>query len=295
MLLSDFLKDVKDSKYMLTKDAGEFKEELHPRGHPENAGQFGPGGGGGSLKSAPTKKPVMGSPTYRKEVMEIQAKQLSEIQAKKEEPVKEKTEAEKHKGAYERFLAQQAEEEKERYRQDPGLKAREEAQSAAWRAKAKAIAAKQEEADRKIANSPAVMAKIKENLPKYVYHIAHKDNIDSIKKNGLDPGKTQGGEEAGGVFFSGDPKRIERDMGEEYGWNPKDLVVIAIKSSDVDDFKYDAAWNNSAEEEPNEKKIIKKIEKWPSKKGNFAVFTEKKIKPEQFHSVVPFKGWKKIE
>jgi hypothetical protein len=45
MLLSELLKDQKDSQYMLTSDAGTFREEDHPRGQPGNAGQFGPGGG----------------------------------------------------------------------------------------------------------------------------------------------------------------------------------------------------------------------------------------------------------
>jgi hypothetical protein len=45
MLLSELLKDKKDSLYLLTKDAGNFKEEEHPRGQPANAGQFAKGAG----------------------------------------------------------------------------------------------------------------------------------------------------------------------------------------------------------------------------------------------------------
>ena len=53
MLLSDFLKGIKGSKYLQTKDAG-FVESDHPRGQPDNPGQFTAGSGGSS--NAPDKE-----------------------------------------------------------------------------------------------------------------------------------------------------------------------------------------------------------------------------------------------
>ena len=55
MLLSEFLKDQKNSQYMKTRDAG-FVEADHPRGQPDNPGQFVAGGGSTSeQKSIKTK------------------------------------------------------------------------------------------------------------------------------------------------------------------------------------------------------------------------------------------------
>jgi hypothetical protein len=50
MLLYDFLKGLPGSRYLKTRDAG-FKEEEHPRGQPNNPGQFVEGGGSSSSGS----------------------------------------------------------------------------------------------------------------------------------------------------------------------------------------------------------------------------------------------------
>ena len=40
--------------------AGRYEESKHPRGQPENAGQFGPGGGGAKSKTADKKRRGVG-------------------------------------------------------------------------------------------------------------------------------------------------------------------------------------------------------------------------------------------
>jgi hypothetical protein len=52
-------------------DAGEWREELHPRGQPENKGQFGPGGGGAAeSKPAAPAKPKPATPQRVKRAAE---------------------------------------------------------------------------------------------------------------------------------------------------------------------------------------------------------------------------------